>query len=112
MTSTFVKVSDIGVCLGLSLRPPANAGVRSKRGAVHRYPESGQSRYSGRLQPLSPANLHYNSSLIDTMGSDFLQGFYPASKIFEGLVSCSIAIGDGRSWTKAMLNSRTRVSHS
>jgi hypothetical protein len=34
MTSTFENVSDIGVCLGLGLVPPANAGVRSKRGAV------------------------------------------------------------------------------
>ncbi|MGY4230224.1 hypothetical protein ACVMIH_007585 [Bradyrhizobium sp. USDA 4503] len=32
MTSTFENVSDIGVCLGLGLAPPANAGVRSKRG--------------------------------------------------------------------------------
>src|SRR6185437_13978778 len=35
ITSTFENVSDIGVCLGLSLGPPANAGVRSKRGALH-----------------------------------------------------------------------------
>src|SRR4029077_12092554 len=35
MTSTFENVSDIGVRLGLCLAPPANAGVRSKRGAVH-----------------------------------------------------------------------------
>jgi hypothetical protein len=35
ITSTFENVSDIGVCLGLSLGPPAIAGVRSKRGAVH-----------------------------------------------------------------------------
>ena len=35
MTSTFENVSDIGVCLGLGLAPPANARVRSKRGAVH-----------------------------------------------------------------------------
>src|ERR1700676_2629304 len=35
ITSTFENVSDIGVCLGLCLGPPANAGVRSKRGAVH-----------------------------------------------------------------------------
>src|SRR5436305_5288435 len=35
MTSTFENVSDIGVCLGLYLGPPAKAGVRSKRGAVH-----------------------------------------------------------------------------
>src|SRR5271168_4161120 len=34
ITSTFENVSDIGVCLGLSLGPPAIAGVRSKRGAV------------------------------------------------------------------------------
>src|ERR1700731_332404 len=34
MTSTFENVSDIGLCLGLCLAPPANAGVRSKRGAV------------------------------------------------------------------------------
>src|ERR1044071_9578133 len=34
-TSTFENVSDIGTCLGLSLGPPAKAGVRSKRGAVH-----------------------------------------------------------------------------
>src|SRR3974390_1384149 len=34
MTSTFENVSDIGVCLGLCLAPPANAGVRSERGAV------------------------------------------------------------------------------
>ena len=30
ITSTFENVSDIGVCLGLSLGPPAIAGVRSK----------------------------------------------------------------------------------
>ncbi len=34
MISTLENVSDIGVCLGLSPGPPANAGVRSKRGAV------------------------------------------------------------------------------
>src|SRR5437763_16969353 len=34
MTSSFENVSDIGVCLGLYLGPPAKAGVRSKRGAV------------------------------------------------------------------------------
>src|SRR5690242_17654250 len=34
ITSTFENVSDIGTCLGLSLGPPAKAGVRSKRGAV------------------------------------------------------------------------------
>src|SRR5438309_11426622 len=36
ITSTFENVSDIGVCLGLSLGPPAIAGVRSKQGAVHK----------------------------------------------------------------------------
>ena len=36
ITSTFENVSDIGVCLGLSLGPPANAGVRSKQGALQR----------------------------------------------------------------------------
>src|SRR5207248_4714783 len=36
ITSTFENVSDIGVCLGLYLGPPAKAGVRSKRGAVHK----------------------------------------------------------------------------
>src|SRR6476646_4340875 len=35
ITSTFENVSDIGVCLGLFLGPPANAGVRSKQGALH-----------------------------------------------------------------------------
>src|SRR5205814_1839689 len=35
ITSTFENVSDIGVCLGLYLGPPAKAGVRSKRGALH-----------------------------------------------------------------------------
>src|SRR5215471_10306219 len=35
ITSTFENVSDIGVWLGLSLGPPAIAGVRSKRGALH-----------------------------------------------------------------------------
>src|SRR5437879_8452354 len=35
ITSTLENVSDIGVCLGLSLGPPASAGVRSKRGALH-----------------------------------------------------------------------------
>jgi hypothetical protein len=39
ITSTFENVSDIGVYLGLSLGPPASAGVRSKRGALHRHPE-------------------------------------------------------------------------
>src|SRR5213075_702216 len=38
MTSTFENVSDIGVCLGLYLGPPAKAGVRSKQGAVHQHP--------------------------------------------------------------------------
>src|SRR5256885_3081491 len=36
ITSTFENVSDIGVCLGLYLGPPAKAGVRSKQGAVQR----------------------------------------------------------------------------
>src|ERR1700733_2142235 len=35
ITSTFENTSDIGVFLGLRLGPPASAGVRSKRGAVH-----------------------------------------------------------------------------
>src|SRR6266567_4360693 len=35
ITSTLENVSDIGTCLGLSLGPPASAGVRSKRGALH-----------------------------------------------------------------------------
>jgi hypothetical protein len=35
ITSIFENVSDIGLCLGLSLGPPAKAGARSKRGAVH-----------------------------------------------------------------------------
>src|SRR5437868_15483855 len=34
ITSSLENLSDIDVCLGLSLGPPANAGVRSKRGAV------------------------------------------------------------------------------
>src|SRR5215468_1131550 len=38
ITSTFENVSDIGTCLGLSLGPPAKAGVRSKRGAVQPQP--------------------------------------------------------------------------
>src|SRR6267378_2405549 len=45
ITSTFENVSDIGICLGLSLGPPASAGVRSKRGALHppfhRAPDAG-----------------------------------------------------------------------
>src|SRR5205085_10985269 len=41
MTSIFENVSDIGVCLGLYLGPPAKAGVRSKRGAVHRHERTG-----------------------------------------------------------------------
>src|SRR3974390_340607 len=36
MPSIFENVSDISVCLGLCLTPPANAGVRSKQGAVQR----------------------------------------------------------------------------
>jgi hypothetical protein len=36
ITSTFEIGSDIGVCPGLYLSPPAEAGVSSKRGAVHR----------------------------------------------------------------------------
>src|SRR5438270_12132125 len=44
ITSTFENVSDIGVCLGLYLGPPAKAGVRSKQGAVH----SGNTTASGR----------------------------------------------------------------
>src|SRR5438270_7455913 len=42
MTSTFENVSDIGVCLGLYLGPPAKAGVRSKQGAVHKVSEPTQ----------------------------------------------------------------------
>src|SRR5205814_3482058 len=37
ITSTFEKVSDIGVCPGLCLGPPAKAGVRSKRGALQTF---------------------------------------------------------------------------
>jgi HTH-like domain len=33
-----------GVCLGLCLAPPANAGVRSKQGAVHRLKELASQR--------------------------------------------------------------------
>src|SRR5262249_21064847 len=51
ITSTFENVSDIGVCLGLSLGPPAKAGVRSKRGAVQPllsgYPLLGTNAISG-----------------------------------------------------------------
>src|SRR5512138_716616 len=46
ITSTFENVSDIGVCLGLCLGPPAKAGVRSKRGAVHSRPAN-----SGPIDP-------------------------------------------------------------
>src|SRR5580700_3513869 len=58
ITSTFENVSDIGVCLGLSLGPPAIAGVRSKRGAVQELPSSALEHHSGtdegcRLSPLS-----------------------------------------------------------
>src|SRR5580658_9270186 len=35
ITSTFENASDIGVFLGLRLGPPAGAGVRFKRGALH-----------------------------------------------------------------------------
>src|SRR5882762_10044526 len=37
ITSTLENVSDIGICLGLSLGPPASADVRSKRGALQLY---------------------------------------------------------------------------
>src|SRR4051794_41651514 len=37
ITSTLENVSDIGVCLGLCLGPPASAGVRSKRGALQSF---------------------------------------------------------------------------
>src|SRR5439155_15737411 len=51
ITSTLENVSDIGTCLGLSLGPPASAGVRSKRGAlqiVYVYlQENGQLRLIG-----------------------------------------------------------------
>src|SRR6202035_3229201 len=49
ITSTFENVSDIGVCLGLSLGPPAIAGVRSKRGAVHRLCHAPEIRLAKRL---------------------------------------------------------------
>jgi hypothetical protein len=45
ITSTFENVSDIGVCLGLCLGPPANAGVRSKRGAVQGVKDGAGSGY-------------------------------------------------------------------
>src|SRR5437588_6360599 len=47
ITSTFENVSDIGVCLGLYLGPPAKAGVRSKRGAVQ--PCQGRAPYGPQL---------------------------------------------------------------
>src|SRR5437879_3303438 len=53
ITSTFENVSDIGTCLGLSLGPPAIAGVRSKRGAVHSVePGSGLLWARGRNAPI------------------------------------------------------------
>ena len=54
ITSTFENVSDIGTCLGLSLGPPAKAGVRSKRGAVRMQPGMSVS-YVARCHGLSPS---------------------------------------------------------
>src|SRR5215467_12099315 len=62
ITSTFENVSDIGVCLGLSLGPPASAGVRSKRGAVQKVMAGRHifshadydSRIAGRRRPAYP----------------------------------------------------------
>src|SRR6266851_1707873 len=48
ITSTFENVSDVGVCLGLSLGPPASAGVRSKRGALHLLDDSTSLRRPSR----------------------------------------------------------------
>src|SRR5437016_14488208 len=53
MTSTFENVSDIGVCLGLYLGPPAKAGVRSKQGAV---------QHATNTEPAKRALPHYSSA--------------------------------------------------
>src|SRR6266536_38851 len=47
ITSTLENVSDIGTCLGLSLGPPASAGVRSKRGALHGLTSTGGAGCTG-----------------------------------------------------------------
>src|SRR5437868_11815637 len=53
ITSTFENVSDIGVCLGLYLGPPAKAGVRSKQGAVQSAdPGAGTMAEAGRHRVL------------------------------------------------------------
>src|SRR5882762_5527135 len=49
ITSTLENVSDIGTCLGLSLGPPASAGVRSKRGALHARQEPGSAMAETRI---------------------------------------------------------------
>src|SRR6266576_2584873 len=54
ITSTFENVSDIGVCLGLYLGPPAKAGVRSKRGAVQYLTVAG---FPHNLRPMRPLPL-------------------------------------------------------
>src|ERR1700676_5210446 len=57
ITSTFENVSDIGVCLGLCLGPPAKAGVRSKQGALH-YPAREITRPAAKLLRSSFAQAH------------------------------------------------------
>src|SRR5438874_11961412 len=57
ITSTFENVSDIGVCLGLYLGPPAKAGVRSKRGAVQLYKATDGSGGKPRHPPVTPVSI-------------------------------------------------------
>src|SRR3954462_10408426 len=52
ITSTFENVSDIGVCLGLSLGPPTIAGVRSKQGALHLAGDIARAATSGEVKDL------------------------------------------------------------
>src|SRR6266480_6018118 len=94
ITSTFEKVSDIGVCPGLCLGPPAKAGVRSKRGALHR----------GHLQDLAVSPLVDPSRRLVRPISLIAEG--QATKSF---VSPRIVANGGMSYFTERLIHNTRM---
>src|SRR5438046_5540601 len=92
MTSSFENVSDIGVCLGLYLGPPAKAGVRSKRGAVQK------ACHSDRLEFVIIDNGSEDSDTLSYL--DQLQRS-----------SVALVIRDDRPFNWALFNN-TAVAHS
>src|SRR5437763_8832354 len=83
MTSSFENVSDIGVCLGLYLGPPAKAGVRSKRGAVQsgiRAAHESSERAAAIRTERARRSVYVAGRILPTFG--FLE-----PKLFDGMVT-------------------------